>query len=298
MRRRRTGSSSSGEDYGPVTDLVFSMFAVSVLLIGILGTDGQVKQQELDKLVGMEGVRKELQPMLNAPASNAMVPLSVADSLAAERDAARHEAERQRRAADEAAERTADLTAELGKLRSLAAFRLDLGTLAIHIDSAAMSGGPIEPAFFESIRILVAAHAGDIRTVGANRLTFEINVAAHLGEASRDGDRDYLSSLSIALALDEAFRRTPLPFNCLAAVPLGKSRSSAVAALAAGDRPGESLDRFDALGAADLPATAAKLRELAPEDSRLRVVAETVTADSCDPGRLADAIDRWAATGR
>lgn len=71
-----------------------------------------------------------------------------------------------------------------------------------------------------------------------------------------------------------------------------------MAALAAGDRPGESLDRFDALGATDLPATAAKLRELAPEDSRLRVVAETVTADSCNPGRLADAIDRWAATGR
>ncbi len=161
---------------------------------------------------------------------------------------------------------------------------------------AAVSGGPIEPAFFESIRILVAAHAGDIRTVGANRLTFEINIAAHLGEASRDGDRDYLSSLSIALALDEALRRTPLPFNCVAAVPLGKSRSSAVAALASSDQPGESLNRFDAVGGSDLPATVAKLRELAPEDSRLRVVAETVTADSCDPVRLANAIDHWAGT--
>lgn len=288
MRRHRRNRATPNEDYGPVTDLVFSMFAVSVLLIGILGTDGQVKQAALDRLIGSTAGQRDLSPLLVAP--SATVPAAIAETLTTERDAARLEAQA-------AQARAADLEADLRRLRSAAGFRLELGTLPIPLDSAALSGGPLEAAFVERLRVLVAAHADGIRSVEANRLSFEINVAAHLGEASSDGDRDYLGSLSMALALDEALRRSPLPFNCLAAIPLGKSRSSAVAPLAVGPEPGRSLDRFDAAGGSDLSETTARLRELAPEDSRLRVVAETVASESCDPTGLADAIDRWAGSG-
>ncbi|MBC8130375.1 MAG: hypothetical protein H7Y08_08650, partial [Rhizobiaceae bacterium] len=37
------------DDYGPMTDLVFSLFAVTLLVLAIVGTDGKAKRADINK---------------------------------------------------------------------------------------------------------------------------------------------------------------------------------------------------------------------------------------------------------
>lgn len=307
MARRRAMDREQLDDYTPATDLVFSMFAMTVLLLAIFGAGDHVKenaqqgqvmvfQAQLDR---MAQERRALEAQVAAQAAGpapipspgraptgALAPsppddsaarlLALQDDLAQARIRAQEAEARLRRRAD----------LEMAQAR--------LGEVSEGADGPFML--PQQAAFSPAslARLLAILHAGrsQMEAIRANRILFELSTAAQRGRADDGTDLDLMETMVWAEALVRALRPTGLPPGCLAVLPVGKLRSSFLNRLAAGPKGAEAVSDFEDLLRLRRvpPAVRQEIEAARPWDRRITVWAQAVPGDICEPGSLSEAL--------
>lgn len=297
-----------GDDYTPATDLIFSMFAMTVLLLALFGAGDHVKTVDSGTRITIEKEKVDALERDNRALSDRLARFVLAE------DALR---EQQKKAARTSPLDTpAKLLAERDEAIALADdYRRRLETLQGRIDFTQIRLGTLDetaagpfmaaaagfsPAVRDRLLALVAARAGDVATIRANRLVFEISTSAELGAAADGTDLDMKEAMNWGEALMRAMRPTALPVGCLAVLPSGKLHSAHLHELA--DRPGggKAVDDFERLlGLKRVPEPIRRRIEAARGGDRsITVWAQSVPSESCDPSVLAAAARALAAGAR
>lgn len=304
MARRRPVDREQLDDYTPATDLVFSMFAMTVLLLAIFGAGDHVKenaqqgrvmvfQAQLDR---MKEERGALEAKIAAQAEAPISPQAAlepdarrpAEPLASERLAAlEHDLIAARARAQEA-------EARLRRRADLEVAQARLGEVSEGADGPFMlSGqGAFSPAVLARLLAILRAGRAQVEAIQANRILFELSTAAQRGPAEDGTDLDLMETMVWAEALVRALRPSGLPPGCLAVLPAGKLRSSFLNRLAAGrDGAGAVADFEDLLRLKKLPPPVRREIEAArPSDRRIMVWAQAVSGDACEAGILSEAL--------
>lgn len=295
----------AGDDYTPATDLIFSMFAMTVLLLALFGAGDHVKTVDSGTRITIEKDKVDALERDNRALSDRLARLVL------DEEALR---EKLKKSAPPAAASPARLLAERDEAIALAEdYRRRLETLQGRIDFTQIrlggldetaagpfmaDGATFSPAVRDRLLSLVAARAGDVAAIRANRLVFEISTSAELGAAGDGTDLDMMEAMNWGEALMRAMRPTALPVGCLAVLPSGKLHSAHLHELA--DRPGggKAVDDFERLlGLKRVPEPIRRRIEAARDGDRsITIWAQSVPSESCDPSVLAAAA-RALATG-
>lgn len=316
MARRRAMDREQLDDYTPATDLVFSMFAMTVLLLAIFGAGDHVKenaqqgqvlvfQAQLDR---MAQDRQALEARLAAQASGpapSPSPIPPPDELQASDP---RPAIGPATAPDDGAARLAALQDDLAQARARALEaearlrrRADLEMAQARLGEVSEGAdGPFmlpqqaafAPASLARLIGILRAGRGQVEAIRANRLLFELSTAAQRGRADDGTDLDLMETMVWAEALVRALRPTGLPPGCLAVLPAGKLRSSFLNRLAAGPKGAEAVSDFEDLLRLQRvpPAVRQEIEAARPWDRRITVWAQAVPGDICAPGSLLEAL--------
>lgn len=290
-----------GDDYTPATDLIFSLFAMTVLLLALFGAGDHVARVDCGRSIGIslgeaERLRSENRDLkskldtlsaqcparagVTKPPAALPVPAVAPSDWRQQLDEARAEAERYRQ--------------ELAGIRAKIDYtQLELGTLSEKETGSFMNDSTnFSAAVRDRLVAMIGARARDIETLRVNQLVFELGTSAARG-ASEDGtDLDLMETMIWSEALMRAMRATPLPVGCLAVEPVGKLRSVYVAGLATAPGAGKSMNDFERmLKLKQLPPDVAGLIRAARFDDRhITVWARSNAAVNCDPDVLSAAI--------
>lgn len=305
MRRTgRHGAFDAGDDYNPVTDLVFTLFAVAILLLAVVGSTGAVREQsQAEQLAEKDRIISALRRRLGqAPLPAAALP---AAPLPKAPEPARPEevAEVPDRSADVATleEALRLATVDVERLRRAAGRRVELARLTPDRASGFLIGQSLDEEIALDLLLSLGGNLDAITAIEANRITFEVDVAPRLaarGANAGEGadDAEYEQSVAVARALMRRLRATPIPFTCFSATPFGKNRASSLAPLGQTERPGGAIEDFENLpdGPGTLTKSRAALDAAAAFDNRIVVIAEHVVTAPCEADRLATGIRRWA----
>lgn len=263
-RRQDPFRSDAGDDYTPATDLVFSLFAMTVLLLALFGASGQLDRQEVrgeveearDTVRKLEASNRDLQIRLSAVPAPRVFPRAEAPP------------------AQPAQFRIATVSeAEVGPFMQ---------------DDTRFS-----PATLERLEWLIGREASMITGAGASRLLFEFSTSASRGAADDGTDMDMVETMNWAEAFLRAMRRSPLPVGCLAVMPLGKMRSAHLTSLVTQEGAGKALDDFDELLRLNqMPAAIAReIGQARANDRRITVWAQRLDYEGCAPSVLSAAVD-------
>ncbi|MBI5131255.1 MAG: hypothetical protein HZA66_17595 [Rhodopseudomonas palustris] len=243
----------SGDDYTPATDLVFSMFAMTVLLLAMFGAGDHVKTMENVNTIKVdarliEELRREI------------------DAIAGENRALKQQGGPQRL---DAQIRLGVLTeAEVGPFMS---------------DELHFS-----PKVRQRLLAMVSRRAGDIEKMRANLLLFEIGTSAALGASSEGVDLAMMETMNWAEALMRSLRSSALPVGCVGVVPTGKLHAAHLRALTTVRGAGKSLDDFENLLRLKPvpPLITRELESTRAEDRRIAIWAVRVPLGDCDSNVL------------
>lgn len=304
MARRRPVDREQLDDYTPATDLVFSMFAMTVLLLAIFGAGDHVKenaqqgrvlvfQAQLDR---MEQERGALEATIAAQAVAPVAPQAAVlpdvrrptGPLASERLATLEQDLIEARA------RAQDAEARLRRRADLEVAQARLGAVSEGADGPFMrpGQGAFSPVVLARLLAILRAGRAQMEAIQANRILFELSTAAQRGRAEDGTDLDLMETMVWAEALVRALRPSGLPPGCLAVLPAGKLRSSFLNRLAAGrEGAGAVTDFEDLLRLQKLPPPVRGEIEAARlSDRRITVWAQAVPGDLCAPDVLGAAL--------
>lgn len=248
----------SGDDYTPATDLVFSMFAMTVLLLTMFGAGDHIKTVESLDTIKVD--RKEINDLRTD-----------IGFLRDENRTLKAQVEKSRLPGP----------APSGRVDTL----IKMGTVKeAEVGPFMADDVQFSPAVRDRLLALIAQHAGEIAVLQANRLIFEIATSAIHG-ANEDGvDIDMMETMNWAEALMRAMRRSPLPVGCLAVLPTGKLHSAHLRALTTAPGAGKALDDFESLlKLKRIPASIARELNLAKsEDRHITIWAQRIALGNCD----------------
>lgn len=326
-------TTSESDDYGPMTDLVFSLFAVALLVLAIVGTDGKAKRATLDALLvaataEAESARRERDeaqrqaalfaaresgPVVS-PSNEELKALTdeIAELTAAARRDAAGRADEQRRLAEATAEARRmrqekdSVEAEAERLRQAASAERaavaappvgpeTIGKIRPSSPAGFLQGDGLDPELVPEIRLLLGEAQGIIAEIGANRIDIEIDVAPVLNGSPNAVDDGFDESTEIARRLSRILRRTPLPFVCTAPLPFGATRASTLAGLGWDTEAGKRLDAIEPIGTSTRPnnRTRQAFDGERLADTRITLVANTIPTSVCDTSALLDGITAW-----
>lgn len=270
MRHDRDSAEGLSDEYGPMTDLIFSLFFVAILLLGMVGVDASITRQSLiDRLTAEENKVQALQsaqarPETRAPAVTLPQPEPPKDP---------------------------GLTPVYGRLELGQPIAPPTG------ESGFLTAGALDETTLEEIRTSLGEALGNLEKLDANRILVEIDIAANLGAPSTASatDADYTDALATGAALTQALRRTPMPLACIVPVPYGNVRSNALTVFTTKPSMNDRLDAFEA-GNRDNLRTASRetLAGIGAADTRIRLVAEHVYTSPCAAEDLMEGIARWS----
>uniref|UniRef100_Q07JG2 Uncharacterized protein n=1 Tax=Rhodopseudomonas palustris (strain BisA53) TaxID=316055 RepID=Q07JG2_RHOP5 len=248
----------SGDDYTPATDLVFSMFAMTVLLLAMFGASDHIRTIESIDTIKVD--RKQIEGLRTD-----------VSALKAENLDLKLQNEK-RQPLPAAPQPRLDTQIKIGNVTEA-----DVGPFMA--DDVQFS-----PAVKDRILALIGQRAGDIATLQANRLIFEIATSALHG-ATEDGvDLDMTETMNWGEALMRTMRKSPLPVGCLAVLPIGKLHAAHLRALTTAPGAGKALDDFESLLTLKrVPISIARELNLAKsEDRRITIWAQRVALGNCD----------------
>ncbi len=323
-----------GDDYTPATDLIFSIFAMTVLLLALFGAGDHVKLKNTGAMISIEKAKvdalekenRRLKADADRHAKEFAASTKTIDDLRREIGVLRLRppaplpvptkpqkpdkptvADLQARLADLQArlEETLNIAEEYRKRLEVLQAKIDFTQIRIgDVDEASV--GPFmadESRFSTAVRDrlldAVAARADDIATVRGNRLLFEISTSPTLGVAADGTDRDMMEAMIWGEALMRAMRPTALPVGCLAVLPTGKLHSTHLHGLAIRPGAGKAVDDFERLlRLKQLPMPIrSEIEATRGLDRHITVWAQSVAGETCDPSVLA-AATRSLAAGR
>lgn len=253
-RRRDLQSEDGGDDYTPATDLVFSMFAMVVLLLAVVGAGGQVARFTVPGA-----------PPREPPAPADM--LGDADAVTAPRRP------------------LPDTPGRTDQLRLGSVTEAEVGPFMV-------DGTRFSPRALERVEAVIASSADAIAAAQATRLVIDVSTSASRGAASDGTDMDMMETMIWAEALMRALRATPLPVGCVSVMPSGKLKSAYLRRLSTGPGAGKALDDFERmLGLKQLPQPIAQVIARGRADDRhLTLWAQRGNYDDCDAETLATAV--------
>ncbi|MGR7997350.1 hypothetical protein [Xanthobacter sp. ZOL 2024] len=275
---RRAWEAEPADDYTPATDLVFSLFAMSVLLLAIFGAGSHVRDAEARQVVATTA--------LDLDYTKAQY-----EQLRAERDALRQElAERPPTppaaplpAAPPAAAVTVDRAARPQVVVTLTQERAGAFLAA---------DGRMAASVMREIRDRLKGASAQARQLGANEVVFE--VSASLDPRSAEPLADAMArSMGWGEGLLDAFAATPLPVACVLMEPVGGRRAAPLARFAYEADGGRKIDDIVAGAvAAAAEKRALRMEGVRPQDDMIRVILRRNDESRCDPRVLAAALDR------
>ena len=303
-RRNDHLHTETGDDYTPATALVFSMFAMTVLLLALFGAGDHVKTNANTGkvLVVLHELEQTLAQNETLRAEKAALDKEIATlrSRLAELEKVKPGSGNDTTIRDLRARLTEALELSEDYRRRLEAIqkRIDFAQIRVgEVDEATVGpflvgGSTFAPQIRDRLLGTVAARADQIAALRANRLVFEISTSASRGAGADGTDLDLMESMSWGEALIRAMRPTPLPVGCLAILPTGKLHSTLLHELAVRPGAGKAIDDFEKLlGLKPVPqAIAAQLDRVRRTDRHITVWAQSVATDSCDPAVLAAAV--------
>ena len=311
-----------GDDYTPATDLIFSMFAMTVLLLALFGAGNHVQQQgniEVNKT--LYDKLKEENEIFTKRVEEQKAKILQLEKMLADKAAPRPEPKPEPKPVptkpdptkppshvdDATRQQLTDAKAQLAEALALIEdYRKRLGQLEAKIDYAQLRVGEIRedmvgsfmatesdlaPALRDRLVTTIAGRAGDLTAIHANRLVFEIHTSAWRGVDEDGSDKDMMDTMFWGEALMRAMRTTPLPVGCLAVMPMGKLHSAHLHDMLTRPGAGKAITDFEKM----LPQQNAtpyvrQQNDIARAlDRRIVIWAQSTPSGDCDPAILATA---------
>ena len=311
-----------GDDYTPATDLIFSMFAMTVLLLALFGAGNHVQQQgmiEVNKT--LYDKLKEENEIFTKRVEEQKAKILQLEKMLADKAAPRPEPKPEPKPAptkpdsnkpsnhaeDATRQQLTDAKAQLAEALALIVdYRKRLGQLEAKIDYAQLRVGEIRedmvgsfmetdselaPALRDRLVATIAGRASDLGAIRANRLVFEIHTSAWRGVDVDGSDKDMMDTMFWGEALMRAMRTTSLPVGCLAVMPMGKLHSAHLHDMLTRPGAGKAITDFEKM----LPQQNAtpyvrQQNDIARAlDRRIVIWAQSTPSGDCDPAILATA---------
>lgn len=311
-----------GDDYTPATDLIFSMFAMTVLLLALFGAGNHVQQQgmiEVNKT--LYDKLKEENEIFTKRVEEQKAKILQLEKMLADKAAPRPEPKPEPKPAptkpdsnkpsnhaeDATRQQLTDAKAQLAEALALIEdYRKRLGQLEAKIDYAQLRVGEIRedmvgsfmetdselaPALRDRLVATIAGRASDLGAIRANRLVFEIHTSAWRGVDVDGSDKDMMDTMFWGEALMRAMRTTSLPVGCLAVMPMGKLHSAHLHDMLTRPGAGKAITDFEKM----LPQQNAtpyvrQQNDIARAlDRRIVIWAQSTPSGDCDPAILATA---------
>lgn len=311
-----------GDDYTPATDLIFSMFAMTVLLLALFGAGNHVQQQgmiEVNKT--LYDKLKEENEIFTKRVEEQKAKILQLEKMLADKAAPRPEPKPEpkpaptkpdsnkpsNQAEDATRQQLTDAKAQLAEALALIEdYRKRLGQLEAKIDYAQLRVGEIRedmvgsfmetdselaPALRDRLVATIAGRASDLGAIRANRLVFEIHTSAWRGVDVDGSDKDMMDTMFWGEALMRAMRTTSLPVGCLAVMPMGKLHSAHLHDMLTRPGAGKAITDFEKM----LPQQNAtpyvrQQNDIARAlDRRIVIWAQSTPSGDCDPAILATA---------
>ncbi|GGF75247.1 hypothetical protein GCM10007301_38910 [Azorhizobium oxalatiphilum] len=265
MRLRDRMEQYDGDDYTPATDLVFSLFAMTVLLLAIFGAGSHVKDQNVNGLITL--TREDL-----------VATREQSETLQAENAALRARVEQ----AEARATAVVPAGAQAPKTLVVAEFT------RLRRD---MSKDGFTPAFIAQVKASLRGAAAEAGRRQANEITIEISARLALDEPEAL-DEAMIDSLTWSGWLRTALAQTALPAGCILVQPMGGWRAMQIGRIAY-EADGAQKIRAIVDGGPEAkkyrtgPSPASSALE---EDDRLRIMLRRDETSRCDAAALTKAL--------
>ncbi len=316
-----------GDDYTPATDLIFSMFAMTVLLLALFGAGNHVQQQgNIEVNEKLYNKLKEEHAAFTKTIDEQKAKIFQLEKLLSEKAAPKPEPKPEIKpdpkptpapkpdptkppshVDDATRQQLTDAKAQLAEALALIEdYRKRLGQLEAKIDYAQLRVGEIRedmvgsfmetdselaPALRDRLVATIAGRASDLGAIRANRLVFEIHTSAWRGVDVDGSDKDMMDTMFWGEALMRAMRTTSLPVGCLAVMPMGKLHSAHLHDMLTRPGAGKAITDFEKM----LPQQNAtpyvrQQNDIARAlDRRIVIWAQSTPSGDCDPAILATA---------
>ena len=313
----RLHEATVADDYTPATDLVFSMLALTLLLLAIFGAGSHVTENRLDSIV--EGNKVEIGNLIEEKNRQA-------DEIASHRRSLDEKAEQIRRLEAELAlrppqapgggaanleklmralkvleqqyaEKTKQYEAimdELKEAQRLAQPEVRLPPISAETFGAFLgSEHQIAPAVLTEVVRGLKSVREQVSDRRLNEVVLQIETGHVPGRSTPNGpDDESLDTFEIGSALQRGLWATPLPPACVSIQPLGRLRASGLVDRMTTPGSGPLMERLVAKGGAlDGDALKQRMELLAVKDRRILVAVRRVDRSPCTPEALRKALD-------
>lgn len=305
------------DDYTPATDLVFSMLALTLLLLAIFGAGSHVtegasrvalehRKSEVDLLETDRGRLAEQTAELAAElerakaqireleATLALRPLPKPGSPDASRDRLARDLQVLERQYAEKTRQYETIMDELKEAQRLARAEVRLPPISAEsFGSLLDSDGRIAPAVVAEVARGLASIRDQVSERRLNEVVVTIETGHVPGRSSPSGpDDESFETFLVGAALLRGLWATPLPPACVAMEPLGRVRSSGLVDRLVMPGAGSLLEHLVSKGGAmDGEALKQRAEQLAAKDRRILVAARRVEKSPCSFEALRRALD-------
>lgn len=275
---RRAWEGEPADDYTPATDLVFSLFAMAVLLLAIFGAGSHVRDSEARQIVATTA--------LDLDYTKAQY-----EKLQAERDALRQQLASHPPPASASPQQLrappAPAKPDSGPRTQVVAVLTQAGAGAFMTEDGRMA----QPLLGE-IRGRLKGASAQARQLGANEVLFEVSASINPRSPKPLADA-MLQSMEWGEGLLEAFASTSLPLACVLIEPMGGRRAAPFAGFAYETDGGRKVgDIVAGLKAAVAEKGALRLESARGQDDMIRLILRRNDESRCDPQVLAETLQR------
>lgn len=227
----RLFEAGAGDDYTPATDLVFSMLALTLLLLAIFGAGSHVTESRSLSTIGdLAGDKATLVAELDA-ARKTIAELEAAGPpstqsativrLKRDIDVLQRQYETKTRQYEE-------IMDELARVQKLAKADLRLPPITRDTHGAFLGADDrISASVLETVRRGLRAQKGAVLGARFNEVTISVETGMVPDRSTPEGpDDETFETFKVAVALQQGLWTTPLPPACVVIEPIGKARAS------------------------------------------------------------------------
>ena len=292
------------DDYTPATDLVFSMLALTLLLLAIFGAGSHVTENRSRETIGdLTGDKVDLAAALDRANSRigaleaqvAATPPPAPGSVEFRLAQTMRDRDVLQRQYDDKTRQYETVMDDLARTRALAKGEIRLSPITA--EAVGDFFGPDDritrPVVDAVIRGLKATRA-DVVERRSNEIAIQVETGNMTGKATPKGpDDEMVETFSIGAALQRELWATPLPPACVVVEPIGRIRASGLVERLAAPGAGALIEAFVGSGRSlDGAELQARLRPLLQKDKRIFIVVRRAEKSPCSSEALSEAISR------